>query len=182
MRRLRYLILPLILLVAAFSVISSRALAHEDRPVGPYNFHVGWHVEPALVGQLNAVELTVTTTNDQKPVADVEKSLTVTISTAGKTSDPLNFGASDETPGMYTASLIPTRTGDYTFHFAGMIGSTKIDETFDSANGKFAPVDPVNDLQFPDKVPSNAELQKEIDALRAEIATLKGTPAATAKP
>ena len=56
-------------IVLLFS-LTTPALAHEDRPVGPYNFHVGWHVEPALVDQLNAVELTVT--QNGQPVKDVE--------------------------------------------------------------------------------------------------------------
>ncbi len=90
---------------------------------------------------------------------------------------------------MYTASLIPTATGDYQFHFVGTIGTTKIDETFNSAQGKFNPVEPVNDLQFPSKEPSNGDLQKEINDLKAQIAALKGgssvvaaTAVATAKP
>jgi copper(I)-binding protein len=172
MKKLCLLTSIAILAVAAMLVASVPALAHEDRPVGPYNFHVGWHVEPALVGQLNAVELTVTQSG--KPVSDVEKSLEVTISTGGKTSDPLSLDPSDETPGLYTASVIPTVVGDYRFHFVGMIGDTKVDETFDSAQGKFASVDPVTDLQFPEKVPSNADLQREIDDLKAQIAAMKG--------
>ncbi len=155
------------------------ALAHEERTVGPYKFEVGWHVEPALVGQVNAVELTVT--QDGKPVQDVEKALLVTVSTGGKTSDKMQFTPSDETPGQYTAPIIPTVVGDYKFHFVGSIGTTQVDETFDSADGKFDSVDPVTDLQFPEKEPSNAELQKEIDDLKAELAALKGnTAAATA--
>ena len=35
-------------------------------------------------------------------------------------------------------------------------------------------VEPTNNLQFPDQAPSNGELQKEIDALKAQIAALKG--------
>ena len=155
-------------------------LAHEDRPVGPYNFHVGWHIEPALLAQLNAVELTVTTTADGKPVSGVEKNLTVTVSTRGQTSDALTFDPSDETPGLYTASIIPTLTGDYQFHFVGMVGSTKVDETFDTAKGQIASIDPINNLEFPVKSPSTADLQKEIDDLKAQIAALKGGAVATA--
>src|SRR5258708_7331977 len=107
--------------------VSSTALAHEDRTVGPYKLHVGWHVEPGLVGQLKPVELTVT--QNGKAAKDVEKTLTVTASTGGKTSDKLQFNPSDETPGMYTASLIPTVAGDYKFHLVGVIGKTPIDET-----------------------------------------------------
>jgi hypothetical protein len=174
MRKLGVLSLTAVLAgIGVLLMLSMPVLAHEDRPVGPYLFHVGWHVEPALVGQLNAVELTVT--QDGKAVTDVEKTLMVTISTGGKTSDKLQLTPSDETPGLYTAALIPTRVGDYKFHFVGTIGQTQVDETFDSADGKFDSVEPVTDLQFPEREPSNSDLQKEIDDLRAQIAALKAS-------
>ena len=156
--------------------LSSMVLAHEDRTIGPYKLHVGWHVEPALTEQLNAIEVTVT--QNGKAVQDVEKTLTLTLSTGGKTSDALQFNPSDEMPGLYTAALIPTVAGDYKLHFVGTIGKTPIDETFDSADGKIDPVERVTDLQFPEKEPSNAELQKEIDDLKAQITALKGNLAA----
>ncbi len=177
----RYL-LVLVAFLGGMAILLTSAtptLAHEDRPVGPYNFHVGWHVEPALVGQLNAVELTVTQNN--QPVKDVEKNLLVTLSTGGKTSDKMQFAPSDETPGLYTAAVIPTRVGDYKFHFIGTIGQTQVDETFDSANGKFDSVDPVTDLQFPEKDPSLSDLQQQINDLKAQIEALKGnSPAPSA--
>ncbi len=161
--------------VVLLLAVTTAALAHEDRPAGPYNLRVGWHVEPALVGQLNAVELTVT--QNGQPVKDVEKSLIVTLSTGGKTSDKMQFTPSDETPGLYTAAVIPTRVGDYKFHFVGTIGQTNVDETFDSADGKFDSVEPVTDLQFPEKDPSVTDLQQQINDLKAQIAALKGNPA-----
>ncbi len=87
MKKLR-LLLPILLIVFVGLLTLRPALAHEDRKAGPYNLHVGWNVEPALVDQLNAVQLTVT--QDNKPVANVEKTLTMTISTRGITSDKMN--------------------------------------------------------------------------------------------
>ena len=180
MKKRHFVILIELVAVVAVLALAVPAFAHEDRSVGPYNFHVGWHVEPTYVDQLNAVELTVT--QNGKPVADVDQNLTVTVSTGGKTSDPLTLDASDDVPGLYTASIIPTVPGDYQFHFVGTVGSYQVDETFNSADGKFNPVDPVNDIQFPMQEPSNAELQQQIDALKAQIAALSGgTPAPTAE-
>ena len=175
MKRMRLMALSgavVAIVVVAALALSTPVLAHEDRPVGPYNFHVGWHVEPALVGQVNAVELTLT--ENGKPVTDADKTLKVTVSTGDKTSDSLSLDASDEDPGLYTATIIPTAEGDYKFHFVGTVGTTKVDEIFDSSQGKFDSVDPIADLQFPEKEPSNSDLQKEIDDLKAQIAALKG--------
>jgi hypothetical protein len=96
----------------------------------------------------------------------------VTVSTGGKTSAPLLLQASDETPGLYTAALIPTVVGDYQFHFVGTVGSYQVDETFNSADGQFDSVDPITDLQFPEQEPSNAELQAQIDTLKSQVDAL----------
>ena len=75
--------------------------------------------------------------------------------------------------------MLAATTGDYQFHLVGTIGSTKIDETFDTAKGQINSVEPINYLEFPNKPPSTADLQKEIDDLKAQIAALKGgAPAA----
>ncbi len=52
-------------------------------------------------------------------------------------------------PGHYTADLIPTRPGDYSFRLSGTINGVEIDEVFSSADGEFSTVEPVEDIQFP---------------------------------
>ncbi len=182
MQKVRWTAFGLAVLVLAGLLVSGagHVLAHEGRRVGNYQFRVGWQQEPALVEQLNALTLEVS--QDNKPVKAVEKTLKVTVSTAGKTSDPLVLTPSDETDGLYFVALIPTRVGDYQFHFTGTIGDTKVDEVFDSAQGKFDGVEPTTEMQFPEKEPSIAELQRQIAELRAEIAALRSEVNAAATP
>jgi hypothetical protein len=52
-------------------------------------------------------------------------------------------------PGHYTADLIPTMPGDYSFRLTGTINGTEIDEVFSSADGEFSTVEPIEDIQFP---------------------------------
>jgi hypothetical protein len=52
-------------------------------------------------------------------------------------------------PGAYTADLIPTLPGDYSFHLTGTINGTEVDEVFSSADGEFSTVEPIEDIQFP---------------------------------
>ena len=49
-------------LVVALSLTVGATLAHEGRPVGDYNFIVGWLHEPSYEGARNAVSVTITTT------------------------------------------------------------------------------------------------------------------------
>jgi hypothetical protein len=79
---------------------------------------------------------------------------------------------SDE-PGRYIAALIPTLPGDYTFRVFGTINDVEVDETFSSADGQFAGVEPAGDILFPAQ-PSTADLLTRIEALEAELAELQG--------
>lgn len=51
--------------------------------------------------------------------------------------------------GYYVADIVPTRTGDYQWTFVGNINGDTVNDTFDSADGKFNGVEPVTALQFP---------------------------------
>lgn len=182
----RRIVATITLIAFALLALATRSSAHETHTVGAYTLRVGWHIEPTYVNQLNAVELALT--QNGKPVDGAEKTLSMIVSFGGKSTDKLTLtpadapdemtagAASPAGTGVYLVPLIPTRAGDYQFHFVGILGDTKIDETFDTANGKIGSVDPVNQLQFPERDPSNADLQRQIDDLKAQIAALKGTP------
>jgi hypothetical protein len=169
-------ILAVVILVVAAILVVVRvnpALAHERRPVGPYQFVVGWNGEPAYAGVYNRAEIFISMADDStKMVEGAEQSLKLEVSYGGQTKT-LKLEAAYKEPGHYVASIIPSRAGDYSFHITGKLGDTTIDETFSSADGKFGSIEPASDILFPEVQNDAAGLQAQIDALKAEIEQLK---------
>jgi hypothetical protein len=163
MTRIRAIATAIAVIVASFGILSTPAAAHETRMVGPYTFIVGWVNEPAVVGQSNGLDLTVTETAGDKAVEGLEKTLTAEVITGGgaKTRS-LELAPDGDQPGHYTSGFVPTRVGDYTFHISGMTGTTKIDEKFESGPNRFDPVTDIVGLEFPDQVPSNGDLAQQV--------------------
>ena len=142
------------LVALLFALISAPpiALAHERRTLGggKYDVVVGWDIEPAYVGEKNAASIRIAKvgTNPAEPVTGVDKTLKVDIRQGGQTKSfdlRVVFGQ----PGYYVADIIPTRAGDYVLTFNGSIGEDRIEEKFDSADGKFNAVESGTGLQFP---------------------------------
>ena len=150
----------LAVVLALFATVS----AHEPRVVGSYNIALGWGHEPAYAGLLNQVEIFISQidpnaatptpggSDDEAggtPVAGADETLKLEAGYGGKTKMLRLYADSEGVAGHYLADIIPTQPGDYTFHLTGKIGDTDIDETFNSADGKFSSVDPITDIQFP---------------------------------
>jgi hypothetical protein len=174
MKKLHLAAITVIVIAAAFLVLSKTTVqAHEGRDLGPYRVTFGWRVEPAFAGVANGPEVFIAMKDDaNKKVEGAEKALKLEVTFGNKTKQvPLDAAWKD--PGHYVADLIPTRAGDYTFHLTGKIGDTTIDEKFTSADGKFGSVEPSSDVLFPDDKLDVANLQSQIDALKAEIEALK---------
>jgi hypothetical protein len=170
MTRILSLAAALAVVTASLGIFAAPAAAHERRTVGPYTFVVGWIVEPAYIGQLNALDLGVTETATTKPVEGLEKTLQAEIVAGGnaavrKLTVTSRFGL----PGRYQAQVVPTQTGDYTFHITGTIGTTKIDEKFESGPGRFDGVEDIAPLQFPKAVASNADLAARLDDANTKL-------------
>lgn len=163
MTRIRAIATAIAVVVASFGILSTPAAAHETRMVGPYTFIVGWVTEPAIAGQSNGLDLTVTETAGDKAVEGLEKTLKAEVITGGgaKTRS-LELEPDGDQPGHYTSGFVPTRIGDYTFHISGMAGTTKIDEKFESGPNRFDPVTDIVGLEFPDQVPSTGDLAKQL--------------------
>jgi hypothetical protein len=149
--------------VAALGILATPAAAHETRMVGPYTFIVGWVNEPAVVGQSNGLDLTVTETAGDKAVEGLEKTLKAEVITGGGAKTRrLELTPDGDMPGHYTSGFVPTRIGDYTFHISGTAGTTKIDEKFESGPNRFDAVMDIVPLEFPDQIPSTGDLANQL--------------------
>jgi hypothetical protein len=159
----RSLLAPSAALMAltALMALPAVAAAHETRSVATYQFVVGWSVEPAYEGQTNGVDLQVRVpgTPSPTPVEGVEKTLQVEvthIASGQKVTMPLETVFN--TPGRYIAHIAPTVPGQYSFRFFGTVNGTQVNETFTSGD-KFGNIEPISDIQFPEKVAQVREVQ-----------------------
>lgn len=132
--------------LALFATVS----AHEGREIGggEYTMEFGWRVEPAYTTLFNGPELEIRGHGGEAFDESIEVALEIEVSYAGQ-SKALRLRPVSGEPGNYTADLIPTQPGDYSFHITGTIGEATIDEVFDSSKGEFSTVEPITDIQFP---------------------------------
>lgn len=126
----------------------SIALAHEKRTVGKYTFVVGFLNEPAIQNQPNGLDLTITDATGA-PVEGAETTLKVAIGFGGSATKDLPLRARFGLKGKYTADVIPTKPGTYSFVFTGTLNGDPVNETFESGPSTFDDVDSPATLQFP---------------------------------
>ena len=157
--------------------ISSAASAHVVKQFGTYSVAMGWLYEPTYVGVQTAVQVIVKDAAG-KPVNDLQPGdLSVVVSTAGQQTAALPLQPSFDpdtglgTPGEYTASLIPTQVGDYTFHLTGSIHGQAVDETATSSDQTFNTVTAGTDVQFPIKLPALGDLSTLIQRVDGRVTT-----------
>ncbi len=160
--------------------LAAPASAHVVKDVGTYQLTVGWKTEPAYTGVPNAVYLAVHDAAG-KAVDDIGDKLKLVVSTAGKTSDPLELALSfDEDTGIgshgeFDAPIIPTQPGVYTFHFTGAINNHAVDESFTSSDSTFDEVVNPTVAEFPDKTPTAGEVATNVGRLGARVDAAKTT-------
>src|SRR3954471_2959188 len=147
------------IVLSSLAINTTVALGRERRAVGAYTFVVGWLNEPSYVNLLNSLDLTVTETAGGKAVEGLEKTLKADLTYGGlTTSQPLTLAPRFGQPGKYSGYVVPTKTGDYTFHITGTAGTMSIDEKFESGPGRFGSIESTDALQYPQKVVSDADL------------------------
>lgn len=156
---------------ALVALPASPASAHESREVGDHTFVVGWYDEPAFANSKNGPEVTITHQGKDPVVEGVE--LEVEIGFEGETVtlplEPAFLVGVYGDPGNYNADIYPTRPGTYTFHITGSIEGEPVDETFTSGPDTFGDIEDPNEVAFPVKDPSIAELADEVDQVAAVV-------------
>jgi hypothetical protein len=161
----------LVLTLSAAAVLAvapaGPARAHAERAIGKYHVAVGFGDEPAYSGQKNSVQMLINDANDH-PVTDLGPTLQVEVRFGGQTMAPLAMEPDFEvgefgTPGDYRAFFFPTRPGDYTFHFTGMIKGQQVDETFTSGPDTFSSVEDPSSVEFPAKDPTTGQLAQRLE-------------------
>ena len=162
--------------MAALALLSlaQPALAHEQRTVGAYQTVVGWANEPVFTGFPNAVQFILFDVSGN-PVVDLgPEDLKVEVNYGNEKVGPLpvepafrvdSFGE----PGDYHADLIPSRPGQYSFHFTGTIKGQAFDGTYTSGEETFDNANSPSTIEFPVKDPSNGELAESIERLDSKV-------------
>jgi hypothetical protein len=155
-------------------MLPAAALAHEQRDAGKYHFVVGFLNEPAIQDQMNAIDLTITTTADKQPVQGAEKTLKAEVVVGGNAARmPVALEPRFGMPGKYAGYFMPTATGAYQFHFTGTINGDSVDQTFESGPNTFSDVEPIAPLQFPYKLGDPAALQQQLADAQSAASTAR---------
>ena len=133
--RFRALIIPVVIVLSLIIIspyVINPASAHITKQAGDISIKVGFANEPPLVGDTNMVQIFVNqgNGNNTQPISDTAlNNMTETIQYGGKTK-ALGFDPSDDTPGEYDSTVIPTQLGSYNIIMKGTINGQNVDLTF----------------------------------------------------
>jgi hypothetical protein len=167
-----FLAVTLFLSFLAFNLPS--VLAHEEVVMGDISIVAGWVDEPPLVNQLNGIVLIVTQVSNGQPVNNALAQADITLQKGGETR-PLEFQPSEEA-GTYTATILPTQTGQYAIVMRGTIagqaidGQIEIEDVEDTARFSFPPAT-TNSSSGNNQIPQGLieQLQRVITDLTAQV-------------
>jgi hypothetical protein len=137
------LFLAATLLLSFLALNPSPLLAHEEVVFGDINIVAGWVDEPPLLNQLNGILIIVTQVSNGQPVNNALAQVDITLQKGAETR-PLEFQPAEEA-GTYTATILPTQTGQYAVVMRGTIagqpvdGQIEIEDVEDTARFTFPP-------------------------------------------
>jgi len=172
----------LVIFLAAMVLLSFLAfnlqpvLAHEEVVFGDIRIVGGWENEPPLINQLNGIVLMISQVSNDQPVNNALAQLDITLQ-KGAESIPLNFQPTEEA-GSYTATILPTQTGQYAIVMRGTVagqaidGQIEIEDVEDTARFTFPPVASTEGSSGSNSNSSNQIPQGLIEQLQMVIADL----------
>jgi hypothetical protein len=174
-RSLRLLALPLLLAALLLPFTASIASAHGHVEVGDYELVIGFHNEPAYQGEPNGLDLFVTNKQTGERVNDLADTLKVEI-IFGSAKRELEIRPQFGEDGAYTADVLPTEEGDYTWHIWGDIKGTPVDVSMTSGPDTFGAVEAKGAVAFPaaEATPAELKAQAAAAAQTAQIALVVG--------
>jgi hypothetical protein len=135
--------------------------------------------EPAYQGEPNGLELTVTHAQSGERITGLTETLQVAV-IHGSVSQTLQLQAVAGQDGSYTAPLLPTAAGDYTWQITGNIRDTPVDVRMTSGPDTFGAVEAKSTIAFPAEQTISelqtqaATLQSNAGDLRTQVTTLQG--------
>src|SRR5215216_96454 len=152
-------------------------LAHEEVVFGDIRIVGGWENEPPLVNQLNGIVLMISQVSNGQPVNNALAQLDITLQ-KGAESIPLNFQPTEDA-GAYTATILPTQTGQYAIVMRGTVagqainGQIEIEDVEDTARFTFPPVESTDGSSSSSSSSSSTQIpQGLIEQLQIVIADL----------
>ena len=145
--------------------VSARGPAHEEVESGSYVLEVGWSSEPVIVGQPNSLELFVAKKDTPDEGLPDITTLQFTVEYGG-VKHRYDIVPAEEEPGAYTASFIPTREGQYTFHLTGKINDEDVDVSVEPEE-----VVAAGELAFPEAPPDTKALEAKLATAQAQTQT-----------
>lgn len=164
MRRLIVVaVLPALAAVLALLGSVATASAHGHTMVGDYQLVIGFHNEPAYQDEPNGLDLFVTNMKTQEKVNGLESTLQAEI-IYGSSVRALTVKPQFGKDGAYTAYVLPTEAGNYTWHIFGSIRGTPCDVRMTSNPQTFSAVEAKSSVAFPSAEPTSADLKAQADA------------------
>src|SRR5918994_1036573 len=119
------LFLAALLLLSFLAFNPAPVLAHVEVVIGDVRIVGGWVNEPPLVNQLNGIVLIITQVSNGQPVNNALAQLDTTLQ-KGTETRLLDFQPT-EAAGSYTATILPTETGQYSVVMRGTIAGQAVD-------------------------------------------------------
>ncbi len=145
--RSRFFIALLATLCVA-ALIHSVVSAHGKTTAGDYDLEIGFHNEPVVVGMPNSLDLFVTNSKTGEKVNNLQDTLTAEL-IFGASKKTFKLEPQEDIDGAYTAYVIPSAAGDYTWHISGKINDTPVDVSMTSSPDTFNSAEEASIYAFP---------------------------------